>query len=76
MLDPKAYHPNDVFVMRQALDDWCARRRIEANSREGHRIALRILDLMKGERLTRTEIFMRLAEADTECSSRRPQAAY
>lgn len=46
------YRPDDVAVMRSALDDWCAIHHISPTSREGVAVAVKILDLMCDRSLT------------------------
>lgn len=66
------YRPDDVAVMRSALDDWCAIHHISPTSSEAVAVAVKILDLMCDRSLTRQQLLMQLEDAPLCRSAGKP----
>jgi len=58
----QAYSPDDVDVMRGALDIWCALHNVGKDGAEANRAAKRILDLMGRKRCSCDELLAQLGD--------------
>jgi hypothetical protein len=58
----QAYSPDDVDVMRGALDIWCALHNVGKDGAEANRAAKRILDLMGRKRYSCDELLAQLGD--------------
>lgn len=58
----QAYSPDDVDVMRGALDVWCALHNVGRDGVEANEAARRILDLMGRKKFTCDQLLAQLAD--------------
>ncbi|WP_083338557.1 hypothetical protein [Ensifer sp. LCM 4579] len=58
----QAYSPDDVDVMRGALDIWCALHNVGKDGAEANRAARRILDLMDQKKCSCDELLARMGD--------------
>ncbi|ABR59060.1 hypothetical protein GOC91_03805 [Sinorhizobium medicae] len=62
----QAYSPDDVDVMRGALDIWCALHNVGRDGAEANRAAKRILDLMDRKKCSCDELLAQLGDFGPE----------
>ncbi len=58
----QTYSPDDVDVMRGALDIWCALHNVGKDGAEANRAARRILDLMDQKKCSCDELLARMGD--------------
>ncbi|HXV30567.1 MAG TPA: hypothetical protein VD840_09575 [Sinorhizobium sp.] len=58
----QAYSPDDVDVMRGALDIWCALHNVGKDGAEASRAARRILDLMVRKKCSCDELLAQMGD--------------